>query len=148
MLGLNVSGMHHPWRELRALKQLDVHWKDLGDDGPQGKIEGCTITLTTGMTQVERRCALTHELIHHERGILPVHDPAEEAAVEGEVARRLISIDGLIWVTKLGLSIELAAEELWVREDLLVRRVRSPMHPAERAQWRAALREIADDQPC
>lgn len=133
---------------MRARQALEVRWENLGDDGPMGKIEGCSITLTTGMTQVERRCALTHELIHHERGIPPVHDPAEEEAVEGEVARRLISIDGLIWVTKLGLSVEHAAEELWVREDLLVRRVRSVMHPAERTQWRAALREIIDDSPC
>ena len=84
--------MFHPWRLLRSRPHLLLTIADLGDDGPQGCTNGRTITLTTGLKQVERRCVLLHELIHEERGIPHGVDPREEDRIEQEVARRLIPL--------------------------------------------------------
>ena len=135
--------MQHPWRILRGKPHLTLAIEDLGDEGPHARIVGCTITLTRGLSQVERRCAVMHELIHDERGIPTGPDPGEELAVEREVARRLIPLEQLIWVAKLNLPLVDAAEELWVRPDLVELRVRSITHPAEVARWRAAAQEWA-----
>ena len=140
--------MFHPWRLLRSRPHLRLVVDDLGDDGPLGTYDGRTITLTTRLLQVERRCAVLHELIHDERGIPHEHDPAEEIAVEREVARRLIPIDALIRVAKMGLSLHDAADELWVTEDVLRCRLASITHPAERRAWRAALEQMGEHGGC
>ena len=71
------------------------------------------------LTQVERRCTLTHELVHLERGPAPAEARArarEERIVDVIAARRLIPITALIdayrWCPA-GHPAELA-EELWV----------------------------------
>jgi hypothetical protein len=79
--------------------------------------------------QAERRCTLTHEIVHLERGPVP-SDPhlamKEERIVECITARRLISleklIDALVW-TRLSVDHE-TAEELWVDLPTLQHRIR------------------------
>lgn len=74
-----------------------------------------TISLRRGLTQVERRCTLTHELEHVERGPAVVgYAEVEERAVNAAAARRLIPferlVDAMVWS---GNEWELA-DELWV----------------------------------
>lgn len=97
---------------------------------------GRRIWLSRGMTQAERRCTLTHELVHRERGPVPC-DPAEAAREERIVdeiaARRLITVpalaDGLAWTRH---PRELA-EHLWVDEPTLQTRM-ATLDPVEVAQ--------------
>lgn len=130
--------MHHPWRILRGHAHLRFVVDDLGDDGPLGCTDGNTITLTTGLAQVERRCVLMHELVHLERGIPHGHCPREESAVEVEVARRLIGFDRMVDALRWSQSIDEAADELWVMPHLLQLRL-DRLHPSERHALRAAL---------
>lgn len=87
-----------------------------------------TIVLNRNLTQVERRCALTHELIHAERGDVPTGftwtDARVERATDMESARRLIPLDLLVdafrWTTE---TYELA-DELNVEPYYLAIRMR------------------------
>lgn len=76
------------------------------------------------LDQVERRCTLTHELIHIERK----HTGCQSASVELEVcletARRLIPIEALVSALRWSNCPAELAEELWVTPDVLYDRVR------------------------
>jgi hypothetical protein len=103
-------GRWNPWEALRAHPTLTVRFVDLchGDafywPCPRGS-ERCAIALGAHLDRVERRCALAHELIHHERrgGCAWVGQPdtwsaivaRDEAAVDAEAARRLVPLDEL-----------------------------------------------------
>lgn len=97
---------------------------------------GRRIWLARGLTQAERRCTLTHELVHRERGPVPI-DPVgatrEERVVEEISSRRLIAlsalVDGLRWTRQ---PRELA-EQLWVDEPTLRARL-SSFDPVEVAE--------------
>lgn len=52
--------------------------------------DGTTIWLDASLTPTEERCALTHELVHVERGDTGPQPPAIEWRVRAETARRLI----------------------------------------------------------
>lgn len=134
---------HHPWRTLRDYTHLRLAFADLGDEGPLGQTDGTTITLTTGLLQVERRCVLLHELVHVERGIPHSDDPREEEAVEQEVAHRLIPLDRLVDALRWSRTYEEAAQELWVMPHLVVVRI-AHLHPSERAALHRALDEGDD----
>lgn len=139
---------YHPWRALRSRAHLDVSWRRLPAH-THASIDGTgRIAVADDLTQVERRVTITHELVHDERGIPHGHDPAEEIAVEREVARRLIPIEALIRVARLDLSMHDAAEELWVTPDVLACRLSSITHPAERAAWAAAVEEMREHHAC
>lgn len=106
--------MFHPWRTLRALAHVTLHWHD---GGPAGwtHFESASISLRRGLTQVERRCTLTHELRHLERGPAVVgYDHQEELAVREESARRLISFPALVEAMLWARDEYELAEELWV----------------------------------
>ncbi len=113
----------HPWRALRVhYSDVEVSCRYRLPDHLMGLQQGATIWLCRTLTQAERRCTLTHELVHRERGPVPA-DPAaaaaEERAVDRIAARRLITLpsllDGLRWTQRLP---ELA-EHLWVDEPTL-----------------------------
>lgn len=94
------------------------------------------IWLCKRLQQVHRRCTLTHELIHWERGPLPADPRAaarEERIVDELAARRLITLDdlveGLRWTRD---PVELA-EGLWVDCSTLRTRM-STLDPIETAQ--------------
>lgn len=113
----------HPWRMLRDhYVDVDVTCRHRLPDRVMGLQLGRRIWLARGLTQAERRCTLTHELVHRERGPVP-HDPAaaarEERHVDEIAARRLITtealVDGLRWTRQL----DDLAEHLWVDRPTL-----------------------------
>ncbi len=96
-----------PWRRLRHLPHITVVWADL-PDGLLGVADfiTATITLTTGMTQAERRSVCAHELAHLDRGPVPAYlTPREELAIDAAVARDLIPFGALV------------SAMLWSRDD-------------------------------
>lgn len=69
-----------------------------------GLQRGRRIWLNRTLTQAERRCTLTHELVHRERGPIPAGPGAverEERIIDEIASRRLITmaalVDGLRW---------------------------------------------------
>jgi hypothetical protein len=83
---------------------------------------GDRIWLSRILTQAERRCTLTHELVHRERGPVP-EDPLaaarEERVVEEISARRLITLDALVDGLRWTRQPHELAERLWVDEPTL-----------------------------
>lgn len=133
--------MYHPWRALRSLVDWTLQWQasDLVDGVTH--FPSRTITLDPRLLQVERRCTITHELVHIERGPVPA-DPRlaarEESYVEQEAARRLITLEALADALAWCHDEYEAADELWVDVDTL--RVRlAHLHPAEVAHLRRRL---------
>ncbi len=101
-----------------------------------GLQRGCRIWLNRTLTQAERRCTLTHELVHRERGVVPLVGAAavrEERIVDEISARRLITLpalaDGLRWTRH---PRELA-DHLWVDEPTLQTRM-DTLDPIEVAE--------------
>lgn len=115
----------HPWRTLRdSHADVIVHHTPL-TRARMGETDGVEIWLHDRLTQAERRCTLTHELIHIERrGSEHPSQAVEEAIVECETARRLVPLDQLVdafrWLRHPTLA-ELA-EHLWIdRQTALCR---------------------------
>lgn len=125
-----MPGMSSPWHPWRALRQrTDV--RQLWEHEPGLLGSWCErtreIRLHPDLSQAERRCTLTHELIHAERG-----DTSCDESVHREAARRLIKIGPLLSaVAFYGEDWPAVAEELWVDEDTLRIRLASA-HPSER----------------
>ena len=132
--------MWNPWATL-ATEHPDVeviHTTSL-PSGVLGATDGATIWLATDQTQAERRCTLTHELVHvelHHDGCQP---PRVEADVEWEAARRLIEIDHLATTMAWAHSEAEAAEDLWVDTTTLRTRL-TRLTARERALVDAVLR--------
>jgi hypothetical protein len=128
----------HPWRELRALGHVTVHFVELSA-GVWGLSTGGRIWITTGLSQAERRCTLAHELEHQRRGHEGCQPPAVEAEVSQAAARRLIPFDALLDALRWARNLHELADELWVDEDTV--RVRlEHLHPSERMKI-VAMRE-------
>lgn len=105
-------------------------------DGAPGRTNGVdTIWLNKALDQVERRCALTHELIHIERLHTGCQPPSVEAEVRAEAGRRLIPLDQLIKGLRWARSYSELADELWVTRDVLQDRFD---HLTD-AEWQALL---------
>ena len=126
----------HPWRDLRALAHVVVHYVDL-HPGVWGVGDGeSRIWLDRQLGQVERRCTLAHELEHLRRGDHGCQDEATEAHVAAAAARYLLPdphavADALVWARG---DIAVAADELWVDEPTLRARLHARhLHPAEHA---------------
>ena len=86
------------------------------------------IWILDGLTVAERRCTLTHELIHLERGDTGHQSDKVERLVEREAARRLIPFDNLLeadWAQPL----EKIADDLWVDEATLEVRLATLSEP-------------------
>lgn len=132
----------HPWREVRALTHVVVHFVELRP-GLWGATDGHErIWIDHRLGQVERRCTLVHELEHLRRGHHSCQDERTERAVRAAAARRLLPdprviAEALVWAR---CDIEAAADELWVTEDVLVHRLdRRHLHPLETAYIDARL---------
>lgn len=127
--------MHHPWRLLRSLTDWTLHWQRSSLVDGVTHFPSKTITLDPRQLQVERRCTIAHELVHIARGPVPA-DPRlaerEEAAVEQETARRLITLDDLLDALRWSDDPHEVADECWVTTDVLLNRVEH-LHPSERA---------------
>lgn len=132
----SLAGMSfNPWRRLRALTHVELLWHD---GGPMGKanFRDSTISLQRGMTYEERRCTVLHEVIHIERGAVPMGLASkEELLVEKQTARELLPsvkaiAEAYAWAQG---DTEGAAYELGVDVDVLRTRMKYMTHPAERA---------------
>lgn len=125
----------HPWRALRRLEHMTLGWHELAgvDAVLFGDLQ--TVLLHKGLLQAERRCALAHELAHHELGHSGCGDRRsllrQERAAEAVASRWLIPIEALadvqVWTPYLAEQ----AEELWVDVPMLRARLER-LHPAER----------------
>lgn len=138
--------MWHPWRRLRELDDIEVIWRDRLRDGDVGHCLHAhrVILMSRRQTQAERRCTITHELVHLERGPVAEHRREhEEVLVERESARLLIDIrklgEALAWTSDL----DQVAEELWVDVPMLQARL-DGLHPAERGYLRERLAHLTD----
>ncbi|MGN7213312.1 ImmA/IrrE family metallo-endopeptidase [Brachybacterium paraconglomeratum] len=84
--------IYYPWRDLA--RQWPHVMLEHTDELPPGHLADTNgvdeIRMRRRLLQVERRCSLTHELIHLEHGHTGTCSPATEAAVDEEAARRLI----------------------------------------------------------
>lgn len=92
------------WSELRRRTHIDLVFTWLA--GHDGRIEDLgdgrrLISIDARLGRLERRAALSHELVHDERGIFyddrtpPALVRKEEAIVEAESIRRLVPLDEL-----------------------------------------------------
>lgn len=129
-----VMGMshHHPWRDLRSREHLTVYHEPL-PPGLRGATDGATsIWLERRLLQVERRCTLTHELVHVDLGHDCAQDEKSEAKVRRITANRLIDWDALVDAFRWAHNAAEAADELWVTLDVLEDRLRF-LSPIERA---------------
>lgn len=120
---ITVGGVWHPWRALRRLTHVDVHWTADLPSGVRGVTDGERIWMDSRQLQAERRCTLAHELEHINRGHAGCVDVREEEDVRRAAARRLISIEGLLHVAAWTENFEEAADELWVDLDTLYARL-------------------------
>lgn len=129
-----VMGMshHHPWRDLRGREHLTVYHHDL-PPGMRGATDGTSsVWLERRLLQVERRCTLTHELVHVDLGHTEAQDAKTESKVRRITAQRLIDWDALVDAFRWAHNAAEAADELWVTLDVLEDRLRF-LHPHERA---------------
>ncbi|NVM97794.1 ImmA/IrrE family metallo-endopeptidase [Arthrobacter sp. SDTb3-6] len=110
--------MFDPWGTLRALTHITISWVRM-PDGQPGRTDGRgVIWLDKRLQQVERRCTITHEMIHVERGHDGCQRPRIEYQVRAETARRLITIDDLCRHGAWAHNLHELAEELWVTPDV------------------------------
>lgn len=127
----------HPWRALREQAGVSLRWERLPGALGWWCARTATITLHPDQGQAERRCTLTHELIHAERG-----DVDCDGQVHREAARRLIDVRALGEAIAFhGADLVHVADELWVDVDTLTTRLEH-LHPAERGYLKARLERI------
>lgn len=128
----------HPWRHLRDhYPHIDVHYVNLKPLGLKGRLTTRGIELHHKSRQRDLRSTLGHEVLHLERGPVPLHHPhfaqREEHVVEELTARRMITlpelVDAVLWCQ--GRTDDEAAEELWVSHNVLQTRI-ATLTPGER----------------
>lgn len=138
-LTVPLMSIPHPWRRLRELAHVTLLWHD---GGPMGRtnFRTQTISLRRGLNWAERRCTVQHELLHIERGPVPMTLAGrEEERVRRETARRMLPCvkrigEALAWAY----DEHEAADELCVDVHVLRYRMRH-LHPAERGYLRRRL---------
>ena len=125
-----------PWRALRELTDVILHWHPDLPHPLRGASNGERIWLSSDMTQVERRCVLAHELEHVRRRHSGCQNDAVERQVQAATARYLLPdahlvAEALAWAR---CHLEEAADVLWVTPRVLGHRLDPRhLHPAERA---------------
>ena len=116
--------MSHPWNPWEELRDtwphvMLHHGTKIGVGDTLAYTDGSeNIWILEGLTIAERRCTLTHELIHLERRDAGHQGDKVERLVEREAARRLIPFDNLL-EADWGQSLEKIADDLWVDEATL-----------------------------
>jgi Zn-dependent peptidase ImmA (M78 family) len=135
----------NPWTDLTSRTDLMLERVLTLPEGMYGYWSVCSrvILIREGLTVVERRCVLAHEMAHVDVG----HhrrtgaDAALLAAIQEReadlmAARRLIALPMLAVVADLNL--QTAAKLLFVTPELLTERIRH-LHPSERHYLRRAI---------
>ncbi|NUP74612.1 MAG: ImmA/IrrE family metallo-endopeptidase [Sinomonas sp.] len=111
--------MFSPWGALRELTHVTLHFIVMPDGAP-GRTDGrARIWLDKRLQQAERRCALTHELVHLEWGHTSCQGPRVERRVREETARRLIGLNQLAEAYRWTQHPAELAEELWVTVEVV-----------------------------
>lgn len=117
-----MSGtMFHPWRELRRLHFVRLHWQVM--QGTLGETNGIDLVwMHPHQGQAQRRSTMAHELAHIELEHTSGCNGLDESAATLLAARWLIPLPALIDALRWSRSVDEAAEELWV--DVTTVRVR------------------------
>ena len=134
---------HHPWRDLRSREDVIVSWRADLPPPYRAVTDGRDIWMSSKLLQVERRCTLTHELVHMDLGHADCQDEAVEARVRRVTARRLLSAHQLVPVAQWTQSVEEAADELWVTPEVL-RDFMASLSPVERLMVECAVRRARE----
>ncbi|WP_417220570.1 ImmA/IrrE family metallo-endopeptidase [Arthrobacter sp.] len=122
--------MFHPWGALRGLAHVIIIWARPAPGVPAATDGERRIWIDPRMGQRERRCALSHELVHLEAGHRGCQPGGVEAWVRGEAARRLIDLDRLASTLLWSQDLREVADELWVTELVLADRM-AALSPTE-----------------
>lgn len=127
----------NPWRHVgRHYPNVTVITDQELPGSVWGQQAGNLIWLCRRLNQVRRRCTLTHEIVHLERGAVPADARGlarEELAVDNIAARRLITLDALIDGLRWTRDLEQLAEHLWVDVPTLKTRM-AHLDPVEVAE--------------
>ncbi|WP_280489564.1 hypothetical protein [Nocardia farcinica] len=115
-----VAHVWHPWRHMRdAYPHIRISCREHLPPDLRAAWTTDGIYLDRALGQAARRCALTHEIVHLERGPVPrnpVLAAAEERIVADIAARRLIPLaaltDAFMWTRPT--NHHDLADELWV----------------------------------
>jgi hypothetical protein len=140
-----VPSPYDPWTDLRQ------NWPHVrvviepmtGDLLGEVREDGQLIALRADTSAAQRRCTLTHELVHLERGILDCGPwlQREEGLVHAEVSLRLIPLASLAAAIRaLGGADDSAALAHWLEVDSETLSIRlNRMGSAERRSLRRSL---------
>lgn len=119
------DGGYSPFEEMGHLSEIEFALGHLPDGlggfySPQGS--WAAIVVDRRLHRVERRVAVTHELVHHLRGGGSCHpDPVvaarDEHAVHTEVARKMVPLDRLRAFCERMVELEGAVEVWQVAEE-------------------------------
>ncbi len=136
---------YDPWVDLRQnWPHVKVVIEEMaGDLLGEVREDGQLIALRADTSAAQRRCTLTHELVHLERGILDCGPwlQREEGLVHAEVSRRLIPLASLAAAIRaLGGAEDSAALAQWLDVDSETLTIRlSRMSSSERTALRRSL---------
>lgn len=100
-----------------------------------------TIWLAKGLTKVEAKCAIHHELVHIKHGHTWRQPEWIEQRVREETARTLIGLHDLHWAWRRSRSIYEMADELAVTENVLTDRLDTLGHDESHSLFGWALSE-------
>lgn len=129
----------NPWRALRARDHITFRLADVASIGGGGLYAhypdgDAIILIDPALGPVDRNAALAHELVHDERGGIPVGAPAwivrkEERQVDEVLALRLVPLEELerfclARATVGPVSVHDVAEEFEVPPDVAARAMR------------------------
>ncbi|WP_345154802.1 ImmA/IrrE family metallo-endopeptidase [Arthrobacter ginkgonis] len=117
--------MFDPWDVVAAHPWLVVRRDRLPEGVPGATTDGNVIWLDERLSQRERRCVLTHELVHVSAGHASCQPTAVERRVRWEAAHLLLEWPDLFRVLRGAHSLGEAAEELWVTDMVLGDRLES-----------------------
>ena len=104
--------MHHPWRRFRdEWGHVNLTFKPLEDEF-HALTDGKTVWMDPYILQVEKRCAIAHEIVHLERGEhCKQGDPAEVRA-DRMAAGRLVPLEALTQAIIWSDDLDEVADEL------------------------------------
>jgi hypothetical protein len=111
---LHRMNSYDPWQALCEHHDVRLVVEELpGTRRGEIDFESRTITLHPRLRPAERRCTLTHELVHLERGPVLVRQTGREERVVAAIsARRLVPLDALADVMSWTDDPRVIAEEL------------------------------------
>lgn len=118
------SACFGPWKTVCASPRLKMMTERLSDGLAGVTVGAGRIWLDDRLTEVERQCVLTHELVHMEAGHEGHRPEAVKRWVREQVVRRLVRLEGLLlWSAWPGALWELAEELGVVTHCVLVDRL-------------------------